>query len=72
MLSVMQAHHPPYDLPAAYADQAQAVFAEMRKQGFMPGRPHYNNLLDCQVGRRTCIGPIASNIVMQGVYCEAS
>lgn len=70
-LSVMQAHHPPYDLPTAYADQAKAVFADMRKHGFMPGILHYNTLLDCQVGRRICIGPIASSIVMQGVYCEA-
>jgi hypothetical protein len=46
-----QAEHPPYDLPAHYAERAAAAFADMEGRGVQPNVVLWHNLMDCQVSR---------------------
>ena len=46
-----QAEHPPYDLPAHYAERAAAAFADMEGRGVEPNVVLWHNLMDCQVSR---------------------
>ncbi|KAI7835332.1 hypothetical protein COHA_010767 [Chlorella ohadii] len=46
--ALSRAEHPPYDLPAHYADKAAQAFEEMRAAGVEPNVVLWHNLLDCQ------------------------
>ena len=50
--AILQAQHPPYDLPREYAEHAQQIFHEMTTAGIQPNTVHFGTLMDCQARQR--------------------
>ncbi|PRW51133.1 Glutathione S-transferase theta-2B [Chlorella sorokiniana] len=48
LTALSRAEHPPYDLPARYAEKAAQAFEEMQAAGVVPNAVLWHNLLDCQ------------------------